>query len=96
MKTIIINDTNLHDDDIQKFGNKVRAVLLSVSNKLDSSSNFFILSGCLTKSEITDEDTVEYDNIFSTVPLPNFSVTIGSNIYKFGKYHLLIAHNSYS
>ena len=29
METIIINDTNLHDDEIQKFGNKVRAALLS-------------------------------------------------------------------
>ena len=53
MKTIIINDTNLHDDDIQKFGNKVRAVLLSDNKILVSHYGGVILlpGGSIDKGE---------------------------------------------
>ena len=57
MKTIIINDTNLHDDDIQKFGNKVRAVLLLDNKILVSHYGGVILlpGGSIDKDETEDD-----------------------------------------
>ena len=57
MKTIIINDTNLHDDDIQKFCNKVRAVLLSDNKILVSYYGGVILlpGGSIDKGETADD-----------------------------------------
>ena len=57
MKTIIINDTNLHDDDIQKVGNKVRAVLLSDNKILVSHYGGVILlpGGSIDKGETEDD-----------------------------------------
>ena len=59
MKTIIINDTNLHNDDIQKFGNKVRAVLLSDNKILVSHYGGVILlpGGSIDKGE-TESDAI--------------------------------------
>ena len=56
MKTIIINETKLHDDDIQKFGNKVRAVLLSDNKILVSHYGGVILlpGGSIDKGETVD------------------------------------------
>lgn len=57
MKTIIINDANLHDDDIQKFGNKVRAVLLSDNKILISHYGGVVLlpGGSIDKGEASDD-----------------------------------------
>ena len=56
MKTIIINETKLHDDDIQKFGNKVRAILLSDNKILVSHYGGVILlpGGSIDKGETVD------------------------------------------
>ena len=57
MKTIIINETKLHDDDIQKFGNKVRAVLLSDNKILVSHYGGVVLlpGGSIDKGETADD-----------------------------------------
>ena len=59
MKTIIINETKLHDDDIQKFGNKVRAVLLSDNKILVSHYGGVILlpGGSVDEGE-TESDAI--------------------------------------
>lgn len=53
METIIINDENLRDEDIQKFGSKVRAVLLSGNKILVSHYGGVILlpGGSVDKGE---------------------------------------------
>ena len=57
MKTIIINETKLHDDDIKKFGNKVRAVLLSDNKILVSHYGGVVLlpGGSIDKVETADD-----------------------------------------
>lgn len=59
MQTIIINDTNLHEEDVQKFGNKVRAVLLSDNKILVSRYGGVILlpGGSIDKGE-TENETI--------------------------------------
>ncbi len=57
IKTTIINSTNLHTDDIQDFGNKVRAVLLSNNKILVSHYGGVILlpGGSIDKDETADD-----------------------------------------
>ena len=59
MNTITINDTNLSDKDIQKFGSKVRAILLSGSKILVSSySGIIILPGGSIEARETETDAI--------------------------------------
>ena len=53
MKTIVINDNNLKESDIQIFGNKVRAILLSENKILVSRYGGVILlpGGSIDKGE---------------------------------------------
>ena len=57
MKTVIINDTNLTNKDIQKYGNKVRAILLSDNKILVSHYSGLILlpGGSINQNETSDE-----------------------------------------
>ena len=57
LQTIIINETNLRGEDIQKFGNKVRAVLLSDNKILVSYYGGVILlpGGSIDKGETESE-----------------------------------------
>ena len=57
MKTIIINETKLHDEDIQKIGNKVRAILLSDDKILVSHYGGVVLlpGGSIDKGETESE-----------------------------------------
>lgn len=57
METVIINDTNLHDKDIQKFRNKVRVILLFQDQLLVSHYGGVILlpGGGVDKGETEDE-----------------------------------------
>ena len=59
MQEIIINDTNLSDRDIQKVGNKVRAVLIRDNNLLISHYGGVVLlpGGSIDKNE-TKEDAI--------------------------------------
>ena len=57
MENIIINDSNLNNDEIQKFGNKVRAILLSDNKILVSHYGGVILlpGGSIDKGETADD-----------------------------------------
>jgi len=57
MENIIINDSNLNNNDIQKFGNKVRAVLLSDNKILVSHYGGVILlpGGSIDKGETAND-----------------------------------------
>lgn len=57
MKTIVINDNNLKDSDIQIFGNKVRAILLSENKILVSRYGGVVLlpGGSIDKGESDEE-----------------------------------------
>lgn len=57
MENIIINDSNLNNDEIQKNGNKVRAVLLSDNKILVSHYGGVILlpGGSIDKGETADD-----------------------------------------
>ena len=57
MENIIINDSNLNNNEIQKNGNKVRAVLLSDNKILVSHYGRVILlpGGSIDKGETADE-----------------------------------------
>ncbi len=57
MQTIIINETNLHDEDIQKIGNKARAILLSDDKILVSHYGGVVLlpGGSIDKGETESE-----------------------------------------
>lgn len=57
MKTIVINDNNLSNDDIHKFGNKVRAILLENDKILISHYGGVILlpGGSIDEGETQDE-----------------------------------------
>ena len=57
MENIIINDSNLNDNEIQKIGNKVRAVLLSDNKILVSHYGgvFLLPGGSIDKGETADD-----------------------------------------
>ena len=57
MKTIVINETNMRDEDVQKIGNKVRAILLSDDKVLVSHYGGVVLlpGGSIDKGETESE-----------------------------------------